>query len=42
VLLDEPISAAALAGLGLILAGVALASGQRALRGRAAPAEEPA
>jgi drug/metabolite transporter (DMT)-like permease len=29
VLLDEPISPAALAGLGLILAGVALASGQR-------------
>jgi drug/metabolite transporter (DMT)-like permease len=31
VLLDEPISAAALAGLGLILAGVVLASGQRLL-----------
>jgi drug/metabolite transporter (DMT)-like permease len=29
MLLDEPVSAAALAGLGLILAGVVLASGQR-------------
>ena len=42
VLLDEAISAAALVGLGLILAGVALASGQSALRRRTAPAEEPA
>jgi drug/metabolite transporter (DMT)-like permease len=31
VLLDEPITAAALAGLALILGGVALASGQRIL-----------
>ena len=40
LLLDEPISAAALAGLGLILAGVVLASGQRLLGMRAQ--EEPA
>jgi drug/metabolite transporter (DMT)-like permease len=39
-LLDEPVSAAALAGLALILAGVALASGQSLLRGRAAAREE--
>jgi multidrug transporter EmrE-like cation transporter len=29
VLLDEPVNAAALAGLALILAGVIMASGQR-------------
>jgi drug/metabolite transporter (DMT)-like permease len=40
LLLDEPISPAALAGLGLILAGVALASGAQLLRSRAQ--EEPA
>jgi drug/metabolite transporter (DMT)-like permease len=34
VLLDEPVTAAVLAGLGLILAGVALASGARLLRRR--------
>lgn len=33
--LDEPVSVAALAGLALILGGVALASGQRLLRARA-------
>ena len=38
--LDEPVSAAALAGLALILAGVALASGAQLLRTRAR--EEPA
>ena len=38
--LDEPVSAAALAGLALILAGVALASGAQLLRTRAQ--EEPA
>jgi len=40
VLLDEAVSAAALAGLALILGGVALASGARLLRPR--PQEEPA
>jgi drug/metabolite transporter (DMT)-like permease len=40
LLLDEPVSVAALAGLGLILAGVVLASGQRLLGIRAQ--EEPA
>jgi drug/metabolite transporter (DMT)-like permease len=40
VLLDEPITAAALGGLALILTGVALASGQRILGIRAQ--EEPA
>jgi drug/metabolite transporter (DMT)-like permease len=39
-LLDEPVSAAALAGLGLILAGVALASGQKLVRARGAAREE--
>ena len=38
--LDEPVSPAALGGLALILAGVALASGAQFLRGRAQ--EEPA
>jgi drug/metabolite transporter (DMT)-like permease len=43
VFLDEPLSAAALGGLALILAGVALASGARLLRARGAGArEEPA
>ncbi len=41
-LLDEPITVAAIAGLVLILAGVALASGARLLRARGAPQEEPA
>lgn len=41
VLLDEPVTVAALGGLVLILAGVALASGARLLRARAAR-EEPA
>ena len=41
VLLDEPITVAALGGLVLILAGVALASGARLLSARAAQ-EEPA
>jgi drug/metabolite transporter (DMT)-like permease len=40
VFLDEPVTTAALAGLVLILAGVALASGARLLRARAA--QEPA
>ena len=40
MLLDEPITAAALGGLALILAGVALASGERLLGVRAQ--EEPA
>ena len=35
VILDEPVSAAALGGLALILVGVALGSGQRLLGGRA-------
>jgi drug/metabolite transporter (DMT)-like permease len=39
-LLDEPVTLAALAGLALILAGVALASGAQLLRHRTA--EEPA
>src|ERR671918_1336306 len=39
-LLDEPVSAAALVGLGLILAGVALASGQKLVRARGAAREE--
>jgi drug/metabolite transporter (DMT)-like permease len=42
VLLDEPVSPAALGGLALILAGVALASGQQLLRARSRPREEPA
>jgi drug/metabolite transporter (DMT)-like permease len=42
VLLDEPISLAALGGLVLILGGVALASGERMLRSRARVQEEPA
>jgi drug/metabolite transporter (DMT)-like permease len=42
LLLDEPVSAAALAGLVLILAGVALASGTSLLRARAAAREERA
>ncbi len=41
VLLDEPVSAAALGGLALILAGVALASGASLLRARASAREEP-
>jgi drug/metabolite transporter (DMT)-like permease len=41
VLLDEPVSAAALGGLALILAGVALASGARLLRGRASETPLP-
>jgi drug/metabolite transporter (DMT)-like permease len=41
-LLDEPVTLAAIAGLVLILAGVAFASGERLLRARAAPQEEPA
>jgi len=41
VLLGEPVSAAALGGLALILAGVALASGARLLRGRASEAPLP-
>ena len=40
VLLDEPITAAAMGGLAVILAGVALASGQRILGFRTQ--EEPA
>jgi drug/metabolite transporter (DMT)-like permease len=40
--LDEPVTVAALAGLVLILGGVALASGERILRARAAAQEEPA
>jgi drug/metabolite transporter (DMT)-like permease len=40
LLLDEPVSAAALGGLALILAGVALASGQKLLRARHAAREE--
>jgi len=39
-ILDEPLTAAALSGLALILAGVALASGEAALKARAQ--EEPA
>jgi drug/metabolite transporter (DMT)-like permease len=42
VLLDEPVTVAALGGLVLILAGVALASGERILRTRRAAQEEPA
>jgi drug/metabolite transporter (DMT)-like permease len=42
VLLDEPVGVAALAGLVLILAGVALASGERLLRARTTAQEEPA
>jgi drug/metabolite transporter (DMT)-like permease len=42
VLLDEPITLAALGGLVLILGGVALASGERMLRSRARVQEEPA
>ena len=42
VLLDEPITVAALAGLVLILGGVALASGEQLLRSRADAREEPA
>ncbi len=40
--LDEPVTVAALGGLVLILAGVALASGERILRARSAAREEPA
>jgi drug/metabolite transporter (DMT)-like permease len=42
VFLDEPLSGAALGGLALILAGVALASGANLLRARGAAHEEPA
>jgi drug/metabolite transporter (DMT)-like permease len=42
VLLDESVSAAMLAGLALILAGVALASGASLLRARATAREERA
>jgi drug/metabolite transporter (DMT)-like permease len=42
VLLDEPITVAALGGLVLILGGVALASGERMLRSRRRVQEEPA
>ena len=42
LLLDEPVGAAALGGLALILAGVALASGERLVRSRASAQEEPA
>ena len=42
LLLDEPVTVAALGGLALILAGVALASGERLLRSRARVQEEPA
>jgi drug/metabolite transporter (DMT)-like permease len=42
VLLEEPVSAAALIGLVLILAGVALASGQQLLRARHAARDEVA
>jgi len=42
VFLDEPVTPAALVGLVLILAGVALASGERFLRSRTAAQEEPA
>ncbi len=42
VLLDEPITVAALTGLVLILGGVALASGEQLLRSRADAREEPA
>jgi len=40
VLLDEPVTAAALGGLALILAGVALASGAGLLRSRSEPGPE--
>jgi drug/metabolite transporter (DMT)-like permease len=40
--LDEPINAAMLGGLALILAGVALASGEQLLRTRTRAREEPA
>lgn len=42
VLVDEPVTLAALGGLVLILAGVALASGEQFLRSRASAREEPA
>jgi drug/metabolite transporter (DMT)-like permease len=42
LLLDEPVSPAALGGLVLILAGVALASGAQLLRARTRAGEEPA
>jgi drug/metabolite transporter (DMT)-like permease len=42
VFLDEKISVAAIGGLVLILAGVALASGERLLRARSRTQEEPA
>lgn len=42
LLLDEPVTVAALGGLALILVGVALASGERLLRSRTRVQEEPA
>ncbi len=42
VLLDEPVTFAAIGGLVLILGGVALASGARMLRARGRAREEPA
>jgi drug/metabolite transporter (DMT)-like permease len=42
LLLDEPVGAAAIGGLVLILGGVALASGERLMRARARAQEEPA
>ena len=41
-ILDEPVTAAAIGGLVLILGGVALASGERLLRARAAAPHEEA
>jgi drug/metabolite transporter (DMT)-like permease len=40
LLLDEPVTGAAIAGLALILVGVALASGQRLLGARSTPVQE--